>query len=94
MDLVDKDLDPKDYKSEEIKKVIEIALSCTQSSVALRPTMSEVIVLLLSKGPGLEHRPTRPTFIDATNRVRGDNSTSTASSASNATVSFTEVSSR
>ncbi|OVA19208.1 Protein kinase domain [Macleaya cordata] len=93
MDLVDKDLDPNEYKSEEVKKVIKIALSCSQSSVALRPTMSEVIVLLLSKG-SMEHRPTRPTFIDATNRVRGDKSTSTTSSTSNATISITEVSGR
>ncbi|KAI3898095.1 hypothetical protein MKX03_021694 [Papaver bracteatum] len=59
MDLVDKDLD----------KVLEIALICTQSSVSLRPTMSEVVVMLLSRD-SQKLRPTRPTFIDASSRVR------------------------
>ncbi|KAL5703901.1 hypothetical protein ACHQM5_022394 [Ranunculus cassubicifolius] len=100
MSLVDESLDSNDYSAEEVMKVIEIALLCTQSSNILRPTMSEVVVLLLSKG-ATEFAPTRPTFIDSTKRVRGDtstsNSTTTASSAStatNATVSFTETSGR
>ncbi|KAI3873288.1 hypothetical protein MKW92_052216, partial [Papaver armeniacum] len=94
MDLVDKDLDANEYQPHEVKKVLEIALTCTQSSVSLRPTMSEVVVMLLSRD-SQKLRPTRPTFIDASSRVRGDTSTSTAgSSTSNATVSFTEVSSR
>ncbi|KAI3982929.1 hypothetical protein MKX01_010412 [Papaver californicum] len=94
MDLVDKDLDPNEYNPQDVKKVIEIALSCTQSSVSLRPSMSEVVVMLLSRD-SLELRPTRPTFIDASNRVRGDTpTTNTGSSMSNATVSLTEVSCR
>ncbi|KAF8398759.1 hypothetical protein HHK36_014617 [Tetracentron sinense] len=93
MELVDESLDPNEYKSEDVKKVIEIALLCTQSSVASRPTMSEAVVMLLSKG-SQEYRPTRPTFIDATNKAKGDTSTSTASSKSYATVSVTEVSGR
>ncbi|XP_043694987.1 cold-responsive protein kinase 1-like [Telopea speciosissima] len=93
MNLVDESLNPEEYDANEVKKSIEIALQCTQSSVASRPAMSEVVVMLLSKGQ-LKVRPTRPTFIDATNRVRGDTSTSTASSASNATASTTQVSGR
>lgn len=94
MDLVDKDLDANEYEPHEVKKVLEIALICTQSSVSLRPTMSEVVVMLLSRD-SQKLRPTKPTFIDAFSRVRGDTSTSTAgSSTSNATMSFTEVSSR
>ncbi|PIA48049.1 hypothetical protein AQUCO_01400559v1 [Aquilegia coerulea] len=93
MDLVDESLDAEQYNIEEVKKVIEIALLCTQSSVISRPSMSEVVVLLLSKGYS-QDTPTRPTFIDATKRIRGDTSTSTASSASNATVSITVASGR
>ncbi|KAF9607824.1 hypothetical protein IFM89_001572 [Coptis chinensis] len=93
MDLVDESLDSEEYEIEQVKKVIEIALLCTQSSVVSRPTMSEVVVLLLSKGYATD-TPTRPTFIDATKRVRGDKSTSTGSSTSNATISMTEASGR
>ncbi|XP_073106277.1 cysteine-rich receptor-like protein kinase 2 [Elaeis guineensis] len=84
LELVDASLDPNEYEPEEVKRVIEIALVCTQSTVAARPTMSEVVVMLLSKG-GIVQQPTRPIFIDATSRVRGEASTSSkSSSASNA----------
>lgn len=93
MKLVDERLDPSEYQTEQVKRVMEIALMCTQSSVASRPSMSEIVVLLLSKGEaGL--KPTRPTFIEATKRVQTDTSTSTASSASNATVSISQFSAR
>ena len=49
MELVDETLDTKDYTAEEVKNNVEIALMCTQSSAALRPSMSEVVVLLRSK---------------------------------------------
>lgn len=91
--LVDGSLDPEEYKPEEIKRIIEIALLCTQSAVASRPTMSEVVVLLLTKNAP-EKQPTRPTFIDATSRVRGETSSSSSSSASRATVSFSQFSAR
>ncbi|KAK0596356.1 hypothetical protein LWI29_014901 [Acer saccharum] len=93
-DLVDETLDPSEYKEEEIKKVIEIALMCTQSTAASRPTMSQVVVLLKSKGI-LDHRPvTAPTFVDTNNRIRQDTSTSTGSTASNATASMSQLSAR
>ncbi|PQM41379.1 cysteine-rich receptor-like protein kinase 2 [Prunus yedoensis var. nudiflora] len=41
-------VDPNEYKPEDVKKIIEIALMCTQPSAAQRPTMSEVVVLLKS----------------------------------------------
>ncbi|XP_057965334.1 cold-responsive protein kinase 1-like [Malania oleifera] len=91
--LVDKSLDPNEYKAEDVKRVIEIALMCTQSSVALRPTMSEVVVLLLSKGSLGRTPQTRPIFVDSYQRIRGDTSTCTGSS-SNATASFTQFSGR
>nr|XP_010907638.1 cysteine-rich receptor-like protein kinase 2 [Elaeis guineensis] len=94
INLVDETLDPNGYKPEEVKRVIEIALLCTQSTVAARPTMSEVVILLLSEG-GPILQPTRPTFIDATSRVRGDTSSSTGfSCGSNATVSISQFSAR
>ncbi|KAF3450331.1 hypothetical protein FNV43_RR06411 [Rhamnella rubrinervis] len=97
LELVDESLDPDEYEGEDVKKVIEIALMCTQATPAQRPTMSEVVVLLKSKGL-LQQRPlTRPIFIDS-NQIKprggGDTSTSTASSASNATASISQVSGR
>ncbi|XP_022678609.1 cysteine-rich receptor-like protein kinase 42 [Setaria italica] len=91
--LVDKSLDPEEYKPDEVKRIMEIALACTQSAVAARPMMSEVVVLLLTRNDP-ELQPTRPTFIDATSRVRGETSTSSSSSASKATISISQVSGR
>ncbi|KAJ0974326.1 hypothetical protein J5N97_016291 [Dioscorea zingiberensis] len=94
LDLVDDTLKPNEYQPEDMKRIIEIALLCTQSTVVARPTMSEVVVLLLSKGAPLV-QPTRPVFIDATSRVRGDTSSSSGSaSASQATVSISQFSAR
>ncbi|KAG6742187.1 hypothetical protein POTOM_055477 [Populus tomentosa] len=94
IELVDESLDPSEYVAEHAKKIIEIALMCTQSSPTLRPTMSEVVVLFKSRG-SLEHpQPTRSPFVESVERVRGDSSTSTASSSSNATASFSVVSAR
>lgn len=95
LELVDENLAPDEYKAEDVKKIIEIGLMCTQASASLRPTMSEVVVLLKSKGP-LEHRPqNRPAFVDSDTRVvHGDTSTSTGSSTSNATASNSQLSGR
>ncbi|KAG2713938.1 hypothetical protein I3760_03G002600 [Carya illinoinensis] len=94
LDLVDDTLDPNDYTSEEVKRIIEIALMCTQSSAAQRPSMSEIAVLLKSKG-SMEHPPpAMPAYVDSDKKIRGDTSTSTASSTSNATASFSLSSGR
>nr|AMM43046.1 LRR-RLK [Vernicia montana] len=96
LELVDESLDPNEYEAEAMMRIIEIALMCTQSAPALRPTMSEVVVLLKSKD-SLAHRPpTRPPFIESEERavIQDDKSTSTASSRSNATASITQVSGR
>ncbi|XXG60257.1 hypothetical protein AAC387_Pa04g2210 [Persea americana] len=101
MELLDESLNPNEYSADEVKKAIQVALMCLQSP-ASRPTMSEVVVLLLSRG-GLGIRLNRPTFIDATNNrtftrvhnvARTDTSTSAASSASNATVTISQLSAR
>ncbi|KAL6643221.1 hypothetical protein ACP70R_021402 [Stipagrostis hirtigluma subsp. patula] len=91
--LVDQSLDPEEYRPEEVKRVMEIALLCTQSAVAARPMMSEVVVLLLARNDPELH-PTRPTFIDSTSRVRGETSSSSSSSASKATISISQFSAR
>uniref|UniRef100_J3N896 Protein kinase domain-containing protein n=2 Tax=Oryza brachyantha TaxID=4533 RepID=J3N896_ORYBR len=93
IELVDRSLDAEEYNPEEIKRIMEISLLCTQSAVASRPTMSEVVVLLLTKNAS-EFQPTRPTFIDATRRVRDETSSSSSSSASKATVSISQLSAR
>lgn len=94
LELVDKTLNPGDYDAEEVKKVIEIALLCTQATAATRPTMSEIVVLLKSKN-FMEHmKPTMPVFVNSNLRPRTDTSTSTASSTSNATAATSILSAR
>ncbi|XP_054796440.1 cold-responsive protein kinase 1-like isoform X2 [Prosopis cineraria] len=63
LELVDKTLDPNDYDAEEVKKIIEIALLCTQAFADLRPTMSEVIGLLQNSGLLENIRPSMPLLI-------------------------------
>lgn len=93
--MVDESLDPNEYEAEDVKRIIEIALMCTQSAAALRPTMSEIVVLLKSKGSIERRTLTKPTLVETGRiRVREDTSTSTASSASNATASISQVSGR
>nr|XP_043634450.1 cold-responsive protein kinase 1-like [Erigeron canadensis] len=46
LNLMDDRLDPSEYQAEDAKKIIEIALMCTQSPVSARPAMSEVVALL------------------------------------------------
>lgn len=46
--LIDETLDSSKYNVENAKKMIEIALKCTQSPVSSRPTMSEVVVMLVN----------------------------------------------
>ncbi|KAF5803331.1 putative protein kinase RLK-Pelle-DLSV family [Helianthus annuus] len=66
--LVDEAIDPNEYLEENVMNIIEIALMCTQLA-ALRPTMSEVY-LMLSSEPKLEQRQmSNPTFIDAHRRI-------------------------
>ncbi|XP_054796502.1 cysteine-rich receptor-like protein kinase 2 isoform X2 [Prosopis cineraria] len=64
IELVDDTLDPNDYDVEEVKKIIEIGLLCTQGSVEIRPKMSEVVALLQQKGLSEDMRPTMPILIE------------------------------
>ncbi|KAG4989584.1 hypothetical protein JHK85_032567 [Glycine max] len=69
LELVDKTLNPNKYDPEEVKKVIGIALLCTQASPAMRPAMSEVVVQL-SSNDLLEHmRPSMPIFFESNLRA-------------------------
>lgn len=65
---MDKVIDPNDYDAEDVKKIIKIALLCTQALAATRPTMSEVVSLLKSKSSVDLQQPTMPAFIE-TNMV-------------------------
>nr|XP_043634082.1 putative receptor-like protein kinase At4g00960 [Erigeron canadensis] len=91
--LVDETLDPSKYNEEDVKKVIEIALMCTQSPVSVRPTMSEV-VMLLSDRSRVQNPPTRQNANLANIRIQVDNSTSTTFSMSNADATITELTGR
>ncbi|KAL2333161.1 hypothetical protein Fmac_014374 [Flemingia macrophylla] len=94
LELLEKDIDPNDYDAGDMKKIIEIALLCTQASPATRPTMSEVVVLLKSKSL-LEHlRPTMPVFVETNIKTKEGNSSSTTGSSSNATASISILSAR
>ncbi|XP_063942315.1 cysteine-rich receptor-like protein kinase 3 [Daucus carota subsp. sativus] len=46
-ELIDKTLDPDEYRVEDVKKCMEIGLLCTQSPVSSRPPMSQVVAMLL-----------------------------------------------
>ncbi|XWS11623.1 hypothetical protein CRYUN_Cryun37aG0014500 [Craigia yunnanensis] len=93
MEIVDRGINPDEYNVEYMKRIIEIAFLCTQSSAALRPTMSEVVALLKTVSSLEPRQPTRPAFIESERRIiPEDRSTSTASS--NATNSITQVSGR
>ncbi|KAJ9541263.1 hypothetical protein OSB04_027769 [Centaurea solstitialis] len=68
--LIDESVDPNAFEEENVRKMVEIALMCTQSPPSLRPSMSEV-VLMISSGSmmGQLRQISRPTFIDAHRRI-------------------------
>ncbi|KAK4360043.1 hypothetical protein RND71_022272 [Anisodus tanguticus] len=92
--LVDETLDVNEYNEQEVKKIIEIALMCTQSPPNLRPSMSEVIVMLLSDCSTDRRTPSRPAFVSMDKITMVDSSMTTGSSASNAANTFTDITGR
>ncbi|XP_058185404.1 cysteine-rich receptor-like protein kinase 2 isoform X2 [Rhododendron vialii] len=82
------------YTEEAAKKIIELALMCTQTPASSRPSMSEVVMLLSDRSMDLTMRPGRHAFMDKDKKIRNDASTTPDSSTSNATASFTEFSGR
>ncbi|KAI7733046.1 hypothetical protein M8C21_033403 [Ambrosia artemisiifolia] len=93
MKLVDETLDPIEYREEDIRKIIEIALMCTQSPVSVRPSMSEV-VMLLSDRSRMQNPPTRKNLNMSDITIQVDSSTSPAMSMSNADATITELEGR
>ncbi|PIN06262.1 Serine/threonine protein kinase [Handroanthus impetiginosus] len=92
--LADDTLDANEYKPDDLKKMVEIALLCTQSPPSSRPTMSEVLVMLISDSSVEKKAPKRPSFSYG-NRVPVMNtSTSTGSPTSNATASLSHFTGR
>ncbi|XP_059072337.1 putative serine/threonine-protein kinase, partial [Cryptomeria japonica] len=75
------------YSDEEVVRVINLALLCIQGAASHRPSMSEVVTLLLSKAEIDFQKPLQPAFIDVVYKVRGESTTlTTSSSQSNAMV--------
>ena len=76
-----------EYDKEEVLRMIQLGLLCTQASVAQRPSMSEIVAMLVSKRD-INNLQTTPMKRALGYTVRTTNSESgTSSSASNATVS-------
>ncbi|KAK1370404.1 Cysteine-rich receptor protein [Heracleum sosnowskyi] len=57
--LIDETIDPSEYNVKDAKKIIEIALKCTQSPFSLRPTMSEVVALLANDASPEQKQPNK-----------------------------------
>ncbi|KAJ0770730.1 putative transferase [Helianthus annuus] len=58
--LVDETMDINPDEEKHVKKIIEIALLCTQSPASERPAMSEVVLKLSSEQSSVERHLTRP----------------------------------
>ncbi|XP_076954145.1 cysteine-rich receptor-like protein kinase 44 [Bidens hawaiensis] len=88
LNLVDNTLDPSEYGEEEAKKIIEIALMCTQSPVSARPAMSEVVTLISDRSLD-QIPPVRSTFHENDVKIQvGETLTSLSSNATASTVQF------
>ncbi|CAN1351676.1 Cysteine-rich receptor-like protein kinase 42 [Linum perenne] len=102
IELVDEAIDPTEYQTDEMNKIIEIALTCTQSTPAQRPTMSEVVVILkslnksISGGGGSSNNvgDFRPRITRQHVGTNNSGSTTSSSSASHASASITQLSGR
>ncbi|KAL8133859.1 hypothetical protein AgCh_009066 [Apium graveolens] len=89
LDLIDETLDPNEYRVEDVKKCIEIGLLCTQSPVSSRPTMSEVVVMLISDPSEEPRLPNRSMPMELYKRAPEDSSISTGPSTATATTTST-----
>ncbi|KAL8532317.1 hypothetical protein ACS0TY_008785 [Phlomoides rotata] len=86
--VADEALDSNEYNIEDMKKLVEIALICTQSPPSSRPTMSEIVAMILSEGL-VEQK------ISSMSSSAGETSwIDTGSSASNATNSISHFTGR
>ncbi|PWA51338.1 Concanavalin A-like lectin/glucanase, subgroup [Artemisia annua] len=65
LELIDDTIRKEEHNEANVMKAIEIALMCTQSKATLRPTMSEVVSLLLSRQSMGLGQLVKPTFMDS-----------------------------
>ena len=92
-ELIDKTLDPDEYRVEDVKKCMEIGLLCTQSPVSSRPPMSQVVAMLLIGNTSEEPKlPTRSMPAESHNKIK--DSTSMSNGFSIATVTSTSFTGR
>lgn len=92
MDLIDKTLDPNEYRVEDVKKCMEIGLLCTQSAVSSRPSMSQVVAMLLIDPSKDFKLPKRSMSMES--HVRILDKSSLSNGLSNATATITSLSGR
>ncbi|XP_076924274.1 cysteine-rich receptor-like protein kinase 2 [Bidens hawaiensis] len=67
--LIDEAIDPNEYEKENMMNIIEIALMCTQSPASLRPSMSEIYLMLTTELKLEQRQMFKPTLIDANRRI-------------------------
>ncbi|XP_052181986.1 cysteine-rich receptor-like protein kinase 42 [Diospyros lotus] len=79
--VVDCSSRPKDFEGKEAPDVLQIGLVCTQASAALRPSMSEVVEMLTSKGRAIPS-PEQPPFLNASVLAPTDTDSSSAMTSS------------
>ncbi|XP_059069686.1 cold-responsive protein kinase 1-like isoform X1 [Cryptomeria japonica] len=84
LEMVESEEKMEGYNEEEVVRVINLALMCIQGSATHRPSMSEVVTILLSKAEIDFQKPLQPAFVDVGYKVRGESSP--PSSQSNATI--------
>ncbi|KAI3699249.1 hypothetical protein L2E82_43424 [Cichorium intybus] len=77
LNLVDATLDPSEYKTEDAKRIIEIALMCTNSTASVRPAMSDVVILLSECSFDARH-PMKFTSEDSDMKIQIDTIVSTS----------------
>ncbi|CAH1413816.1 unnamed protein product [Lactuca virosa] len=77
LNIIDGTLDQNEYAIEDAKKIVEIALMCTHSTASVRPTMSDVVILLSEHSFSIR-RPMKSTIDDCDIKIQVDTSISTS----------------
>ncbi|GLJ51903.1 hypothetical protein SUGI_1102590 [Cryptomeria japonica] len=72
LEVVHKEEKMEGYDEEEVVRVINLALLCIQGSGSRRPSMSEVVTILLNKAEIDFQTPLQPAFVDVGYKVRGE----------------------
>ncbi|KAL7161692.1 hypothetical protein ACSBR2_042213 [Camellia fascicularis] len=71
-----------DFQDKETSNVLQIGLLCTQTSATLRPSMSEVVKMLMIKGSAIPS-PKQPPFLNASVLAPTDSTMSSAMNTDN-----------